>query len=142
MASRNLMLLSAVAVVALFATTATADDTAAARAFTLKVLPVLKAKCYVCHGDGDMKPKGGLDVRSRAALLAGGDSGASLVPGKPADSLLYKAVKWDGLEMPPKENDRLTAAQIETIQAWISAARRGRPKRSRRRTSRPSGTSP
>jgi mono/diheme cytochrome c family protein len=119
MANRKVMPLSAMALAAIFIPIATADDAAAARAFTLKVLPVLKAKCFACHGDGDKKPKGGLDMRSRAALLAGGDSGSAFKPGKPDESLLYKAVKWDGLEMPPKENDRLTVTQIETINAWI-----------------------
>ncbi len=98
-----------------------ADEKQAEREFTLKVLPLLKAKCFACHGEGEKKPKGGLDVRNRAALLKGGDSGPSINLGKPDDSLFYKAVKWDGLEMPPKENDRLSAIQTEMIRSWIAA---------------------
>ena len=37
----------------------------AERLFTLKVLPVLKAKCYGCHGDDADDVKGEFDVRSR-----------------------------------------------------------------------------
>ena len=96
----------------------------AEREFTLQVLPVLKSKCFGCHGDDDMEIKGELDARSRAGLLAGGESGEpSIVPGKPAESLLVQAIHWDGVEMPPKENDRLNDRlndlQIERVRRWI-----------------------
>lgn len=94
---------------------------AAEREFTLKVLPLLKAKCFACHGDDDADIKGEFDVRSRKAILAGGESEEpAIVPGEPDESLLYRAVTWDGLEMPPKENDRLTADEIVLIRNWIS----------------------
>lgn len=102
--------------------TVRADDQAAERDFTLKVLPLLKAKCFACHGDDPQDVKGHLDVRTRAGLLQGGQSGEpSLVPGKPEESLLFQAVTWQTLEMPPKENDRLTADQTELIRDWIAA---------------------
>ena len=120
MASPKCVLLSA-AIAGCFAPVARADEKAAEREFALKVLPLLKAKCFACHGEGDKAPKGGLDVRTRAALLKGGDTGTSLAPGKPDASLLYKAVKWDGIEMPPKENDRLSAVEVELVRKWIAA---------------------
>ena len=95
------------------------------RHFVLKVLPVLRAKCLPCHGAAEKPLKGGLSVRTRDELLAGGESGtAAFVPGKPAESLIYQAVRWDGLEMPPKENDRLDEAQVAAIGRWIE---RGAP---------------
>ena len=47
-------------------------------------------------------------------------------PGDAGGSLLYTAVTWkDPLyEMPPKENDRLTADQVDVIRTWIA---RGAP---------------
>ena len=55
-------------------------------------------------------------------MLAGGESGEpSLVPGKPEASPLYQAVLWEGSEMPPKENDRLTKQETEYIRKWIAA---------------------
>ena len=94
----------------------------AAKQFTLKVLPLLKQKCFACHGEKPDDVKGDFDVRSRAGLLKGGESGEpSIVPGKPDQSLLFKAVRWDELEMPPKENDRLTKQQVEIIRTWIDA---------------------
>src|SRR6185436_18135526 len=65
--------------------------------------------------------KGEFDLRSRKTALRGGESGEpAIVPGKPDASPLYQAVRWDGLEMPPKENDRLTGEQIELIRQWIA----------------------
>lgn len=90
--------------------------------FVHRILPLFKAKCFGCHGDDPGDIRGELDMRSRAGLIRGGESGeASLSPGKPAASPLYDAIRWDGLEMPPKENDRLTPRQIELVAKWISA---------------------
>ena len=88
--------------------------------FVGKVLPVLKSKCFACHGDDDSDLKGELDLTSLKAMLAGGESGnAAIVPGDSKNSLMVEAIRWDGLEMPPKENDRLTASQIADIEKWI-----------------------
>ena len=90
------------------------------RHFTLKVLPIFKAKCFGCHGNDPSNIKGEFDMRSRLQLLNGGESGdPSIVVGKPEESPIYSAIKWEGLEMPPKENDRLTEDQIEWIGIWI-----------------------
>ncbi len=95
---------------------------AAERLFVLKILPLLKTKCFGCHGNDVKDIKGGFDVRSRQALLKGGESEESaMVPGKPEDSPLYLAVIWDGLEMPPKQNDRLSKQETEFIRQWIVA---------------------
>ena len=82
--------------------------------FVSTIRPLFKAKCLACHGDDEKKIKGDLDMRTRAGLLQGGESEVTaLVPGDPEKSLLYVALTWEDedLEMPPKENDRLTAAQ-------------------------------
>ena len=90
--------------------------------FTLKVLPVLKSKCFGCHGADTDDLKGEFDVRSRESLLLGGESGEpGLVVGDPDASPLVQAVKWEGLEMPPKENDRLNAAQVDALELWVEA---------------------
>ena len=60
--------------------------------------------------------KGEFDLRTRAAAIKGGESGEpAIVPGQPDKSPLYRAVTWedDTLQMPPKENDRLTAEQVD-----------------------------
>jgi hypothetical protein len=94
----------------------------AERLFTLRVYPLLKEKCFGCHGNDPKDLRGDLDMRTRDDLLKGGESEEpSLVPGKPNESPMYLAVLWDGLEMPPKENDRLTEVDTEYIRKWIEA---------------------
>ncbi len=85
--------------------------------FENKVRPVLSDRCYSCHSQWAKKLKGGLTLDSRDAVLKGGDSGAAVVPGKPATSLLLKAVKYDGLEMPP--TGKLPADEVATLTKWI-----------------------
>src|SRR5262245_12360994 len=72
--------------------------------FEKKVRPVLVEQCYSCHSGQAKSPRGGLRLDSRAAVLKGGDTGPAVVPGKPAESLLVKAVRQTdpGLSMPPK----------------------------------------
>lgn len=53
-------------------------------------------------------------------MLRGGESdSASVVPHDPTESPLIEAIRWDGLEMPPKENDRLDEQQIAAIERWV-----------------------
>jgi len=81
--------------------------------------PVLKARCYPCHGA--LKQQAGLRLDTAALLRKGGDSGAAVIPGEPQTSLLLHRVTATMAEhrMPP-EGEPLTAAQIELIRAWIA----------------------
>jgi Protein of unknown function (DUF1549)/Protein of unknown function (DUF1553)/Planctomycete cytochrome C len=84
--------------------------------FESKVRPVLADKCYKCHGPA--KQKGGLRLDSRAALAAGGEQGQVVVPGHSEQSLLVKAVQYDGeLKMPPAK--KLAAQQIAHLAQWV-----------------------
>ncbi len=98
------------------------DQPAARRLFTLKVLPLLKVKCFGCHGQDPEDIRGDYNILTREGMIEGGESEeTSLVPGKPQESPLYMAVLWEGSEMPPKENDRLTKEETEYIRKWIAA---------------------
>jgi hypothetical protein len=84
--------------------------------FEREVRPLLVGHCHKCHGD--TKPKAGLRLTSRRAVLQGGASGPAAVAGKPADSLLLQAVRHDGeLRMPPQ--GRLTGRQIDVLERWV-----------------------
>jgi len=89
----------------------------AERHFAEKVKPLLDSRCVACHGTE--KGEGGLRLDNRKAALAGGDSGPSLIVGKPAESLLVKAVNHAHLDlkMPPKE--KLTKKDVEALERWI-----------------------
>ena len=99
------------------AASAAAPGSDAAKFFESKVRPLLVEHCSECHGQS--KQKGGLRVDSLAALLAGGESGPALTPGRPDESLLVTAVRYtdDELRMPPKQ--RLPADKVQVIEAWV-----------------------
>ena len=83
-----------------------AEDTPspeAARFFEKEVQPILTSRCYKCHSHAAKKSSGGLVVDSLAGLLTGGDSGPALVRGKPKESMLVDAVRFesDYPRMPP-----------------------------------------
>ena len=100
-------------------TAAAADPTAALELFESKIRPVLVDVCFKCHG-GD-KDSGSLRVDSREALMKGGDTAPAIVPNKPAESLLLKAIRHtdDDLKMPPDK--RLPDETIAAFEAWITA---------------------
>jgi hypothetical protein len=91
--------------------------------FESKVRPVLVNNCYGCHSAEAQtkgKLKAGLFVDSREGLLAGGESGPALAPGKPAESLLLKVLNHEikGAEMPPK--GKLSPQIIADLTNWIA----------------------
>lgn len=110
------MLLALVVLLSRCALAAAADEREAF--FEVKIRPLLVTHCVKCHGAD--KQSGGLRVDSRAALVAGGDSGAAIVPSDPAGSLLVKAIRREGYtQMPPDET--LSAEQVADFTAWIRA---------------------
>ena len=108
-----------------FAPLAAAASPDADALFVRRVLPLLQDKCLACHGNDEAKIKGGLDLRTRADLMLGGDSDKpAIIPGKPDESPLILAVlrqSEDFEAMPPKEPDRLSAQQIDWLKEWITA---------------------
>ncbi|MGN6545517.1 MAG: PSD1 and planctomycete cytochrome C domain-containing protein [Aureliella sp.] len=98
------------------------DDAAGVEFFEKQVRPLLVQHCYECHAGSE--ESGGLLVDAREHLLAGGDSGPAIVPGKPDKSLLIEAVSYKNqdLQMPPQS--RLSDAEIATLTEWIE---RGAP---------------
>ncbi len=88
--------------------------------FEKKIRPILANNCYNCHS-ADNKAAGGLRVDDRNGLIAGGGRGAGVVPGKPDESLIIKAVlKTDEkLQMPP--DSKLTNEEIADLRTWIES---------------------
>src|SRR3954466_2514649 len=88
--------------------------------FDRDVKAVFAAKCVSCHGAE--RQRGGLRLDRKADALNGGDSGAAVVPGKPADSPLLKRIASpdDAERMPPK-GERLTAKQVAVLTEWVKA---------------------
>ena len=89
--------------------------------FEAKIRPVLVGSCFRCHGDS--KTSGALRIDSRETLLKGGESGPAIVPGKPEESLLIKAIQRqaDVSAMPPEKDKALRADQVAAFVVWIKA---------------------
>ena len=90
--------------------------------FERKVRPLLAKRCFSCHSKDAKIVQGGLRLDSTASLKKGGDSGPAVAPGKPDESLLISAIRYEDLEMPPK--GKLPAAEIVELTAWV---KRGAP---------------
>lgn len=84
--------------------------------------PILAAYCTSCHGSG--KHKGELRLHTREGILAGGESGAALVAGDPAASLLFARAALP-LEhedhMPPEGKPQPSPDELVALHAWIAA---------------------
>src|SRR5437899_2146356 len=96
-------------------------DRAGIAFFEGKIRPVLVEHCYRCHSAEAQKSKklrGGLLLDSRAGLLKGGDSGPTIVTGKPAEGTLLKALRHDGeVKMPPK--GKLSGPVLADFEQWL-----------------------
>ncbi len=92
--------------------------------FLRKIKPLLAQECFGCHGENKKKIKGDYNMLTRDGMLKGGDSGKpAIIPGNADNSpimALIKRVDEDDA-MPPKESNKLTAAQIGWIEDWINA---------------------
>ncbi len=88
--------------------------------FEQKIRPVLVQHCYGCHSVAARDAKklqGELYLDSAAGVLTGGETGPALVKSKSGESLLLKALKYDGLEMPP--TGKLPDEVIADFAKWI-----------------------
>ncbi|MBA4066140.1 MAG: hypothetical protein C0501_20965 [Isosphaera sp.] len=96
-----------------------AADPAGVDFFEKKVRPVLVANCYKCHSAEANRFKGGLAVDTRGGLTQGGDTGPAVVPGKPKESLILKALRHDGLKM-PNDSTKLPDEVIADFEKWVA----------------------
>ena len=85
--------------------------------FETRIRPVLVEHCYQCHSADSKNVRGGLLLDTRQGLLAGGDSGAAVVPGDPQAGQLLPALRHESVEMPPDR--RLPDAVIADFELWI-----------------------
>ena len=91
--------------------------TSGAPDFVSSVRPLLTARCIACHPSGG--GEAGLSLASHADLLRGGKSGAAIIPGDPAASLLLRKVSGDRPAMPPA-GAALTTSEVALLERWIA----------------------
>ena len=79
---------------------------------------MFQLRCGQCHRPN--APLGGLSLHEYDAVMAGGNSGAVVIPGNCSESLLYQMLA--GLAqpaMPPPGYERVPAEDFACICAWI-----------------------
>src|SRR5882757_3974456 len=96
-------------------------QTAGAELFEKKIRPVIAAKCFACHSSKLKSPMGGLVLDTKAGLQKGGASGPAIIPEKPAESRLLKALRYTdpNLQMPP--SGKLPDSVVADFEQWIAA---------------------
>jgi len=87
--------------------------------FETRIRPVLVEKCYGCHSAKLREPKANLQLDSRSALRKGGDSGPVIIPGKPGESRLLKAVSYTDFQLRMPPSGKLPDSVIADFRTWI-----------------------
>jgi hypothetical protein len=90
---------------------------AAAVDYVAQIKPLLKQKCYACHGA--LKQKAGLRLDTVALMLKGGESGSA------AKLIIKRVTATDEHDRMPQEAAALTAEQISMLRTWIDAGAPG-----------------
>jgi hypothetical protein len=92
----------------------------AAADYVADVQPMLRARCYACHGA--LKQQAKLRLDTVAAMLRGGKSGPAILAGNAASSLLMRRIQTldpDDRMPPEHEGEMLSEEQVATVRAWI-----------------------
>src|SRR5258706_12570819 len=85
--------------------------------FAKEVRPILQNNCALCHDSS--KHTSGFSVESRESVLAGGNRGPAAEPGKPEQSRLVQAIRFNGeLKMPP--TGKLAEKDIAVLERWVA----------------------
>src|SRR5437867_6642896 len=84
--------------------------------FETRVRPVLATNCFACHTNSKL---GCLQMDSRAALLKGGKSGPAVVPGKPKESLMIRAILQQDARLKMPMGGRLKDQEIADLASWV-----------------------
>jgi hypothetical protein len=89
--------------------------------YELRIKPLLKEKCFACHGA--VKQEAGLRVDAATLILKGAENGPVIVPHKPDEGELVRRIQSTGDDrMPPRdEGEALTSAEVTLLKTWIEA---------------------
>ncbi len=94
--------------------------------YTKQVKPLLRDRCYACHGA--LKQAGGLRLDTVALMLRGSDAGIVVARDVADESVLLKRIASADLaeRMPPEhEGEPFTVAQVNLIRRWIASGATG-----------------
>ena len=83
--------------------------------YNTEIQTIFNANCTSCHMYGNAS--GGLTLTSYSGVMTNSNSGASVIPGDHANSLLWQKVNSG--QMPPQNNPDLTSDEVDLIAQWI-----------------------
>jgi hypothetical protein len=89
--------------------------------YATEIQPIMERVCTQCHNPKDYE--GDLDLTTRKMVLEGWGDEQIVIPGKPEESAMLESFALpldDDAHMPPKDEEQLTKAEIETIRKWIA----------------------
>ncbi len=98
--------------------------------FNYDIRPIISAKCFHCHGPDESSRKAHLRLDSREEAMKKHDDLQAIVPGDLDNSeLVARIMSTDPDEMmpPPKENKKLTAAEITLLKRWVTEGAEYKP---------------
>src|SRR5580658_8809845 len=82
------------------------------------VRPIFARHCFGCHNASEVRA--GLNLESYNGVMKGGGSGDIVIAGRPASSMLYKAVaREEGAPQMPLGQAKIPDAEIAVIRDWI-----------------------
>jgi hypothetical protein len=85
--------------------------------FNDDIVPVLRQHCMNCHGND--KQRGGLNVATYTAMMAGGSSGNVLTAGDPNKSRLFTLTAHTEEPKMPPNAAKIPQPQIDLMKLWI-----------------------
>ena len=102
-----------------FARFASAVDGPPAVDYVKDVKPLLKRRCFVCHGPE--KQQAGLRLDTADLAIKGGDSGPAVVPGQSQESRLILSVTGESVESSrmPLDETPLKESEVHLLRRWI-----------------------
>ncbi|MCA9033959.1 MAG: DUF1553 domain-containing protein, partial [Planctomycetaceae bacterium] len=106
-----------------FLSPAGAADESGLVAYEQTVKPLLRNRCFACHGA--LKQEANLRLDTVDLMKSGGVSGAVIIAGDAADSLIVDRVTAsDASERMPPDGPPLSNDQIEVLRRWIDSGAR------------------
>ena len=86
--------------------------------FHEQVEPILARHCYDCHSHRSQSIESGLALDWRSGWESGGARGKAIVPSKPEESLLIRAVQHQDAKLKMPE-EKLADSEIELLIRWV-----------------------
>jgi hypothetical protein len=107
----------------------TQEDARPPVSFKMEVFPIIKKHCLPCHAQDNYNPSE-LVLDTYETMMAGGEHGKALEPGKGAESLVVKKLgpqppfgkmmPVDKKKKPGEESkNKLTEEEVKTLVDWI-----------------------